>query len=334
MKQLLLKQKMRKHRMFDLLNVLKDTSTIGITGHVRPDGDCVGATMAMYMYLTKNFPDKRVDIFLEPIPESYGCIARLNEVRTDFMTDVESYDAFIVIDCEYTRTGQAQPLFENAKLKLNVDHHISNQGCGDVNYIVPSASSACELVFDLIKEEGLDKDIALSLYLGMIHDTGVFQYSNTSPKTLRTAAKLIEFEFDFSKIIEESFYQKTYMQNLLLGKAVNESILLLNGHVVYSVVSKELMQEYHAKSSDLEGIVNQLRNTKGVDCAIFMYEMEEGVYKISMRSNENVNVSDIAKAFGGGGHVKASGVTMEGTKEEIVSKLSDSIAEQLKLLKA
>lgn len=320
--------------MFDLLDVLKDANTIGITGHARPDGDCVGSTMAMYMYLTKNYPEKRIDIFLEPIPESYGQIARLDEVCTDFVTDVEKYDAFVVIDCEYTRTGQAQELFENANLKLNVDHHISNKGCGDINYIVPSASSACELVYDLIGEEGLDDDIALALYLGMIHDTGVFQYSNTSPKTLRTAAKLIEFKFDFSTIIEESFYQKTYMQNLLLGKAVNESVLILDGHAIYSVVSKELMKEYNAKSSDLEGIVNQLRNTKGVDCAIFMYEVEEGEYKVSLRSNDNVNVSEIAKSFGGGGHVKAAGVTMNGTDKEIVSKLSDSIREQLKLLKA
>ena len=320
--------------MFDLLDVLKDANTIGITGHARPDGDCVGSTMAMYMYLTKNYPEKRIDIFLEPIPESYGQIARLDEVCTDFVTDVEKYDAFVVIDCEYTRTGQAQSLFENANLKLNVDHHISNKGCGDINYIVPSASSACELVYDLIGEEWLDDEIALALYLGMIHDTGVFQYSNTSPKTLRTAAKLIEFKFDFSTIIEESFYQKTYMQNLLLGKAVNESVLILDGHAIYSVVSKELMKEYNAKSSDLEGIVNQLRNTKGVDCAIFMYEVEEGEYKVSLRSNDNVNVSEIAKSFGGGGHVKAAGVTMNGTDKEIVSKLSDSIREQLKLLKA
>ena len=320
--------------MFDLLDVLKDANTIGITGHARPDGDCVGSTMAMYMYLTKNYPEKRIDIFLEPIPESYGQIVRLDEVCTDFVTDVEKYDAFVVIDCEYTRTGQAQELFENANLKLNVDHHISNKGCGDINYIVPSASSACELVYDLIGEDGLDENIALALYLGMIHDTGVFQYSNTSPKTLRTAAKLIEFNFDFSTIIEESFYQKTYMQNLLLGKAVNESVLILDGHAIYSVVSKELMEEYNAKSSDLEGIVSQLRNTKGVDCAIFMYEVEEGEYKVSLRSNDNVNVSEIAKSFGGGGHVKAAGVTMNGTDKEIVSKLSDSIREQLKLLKA
>ncbi len=317
--------------MFDLLDVLKDANSIGISGHIRPDGDCVGSTMAMYMYLTKMFQEKRIDIFLEPIPEAYSCIKRLDEVRTDFITDVDCYDAFIVIDCDYTRIGQAQPFYENAKLKINVDHHISNPGCGDINYIVPSASSASELVFDLIGEAGLDEDIALSIYLGIIHDSGVFQYSNTSPKTLETAAKLIPFGFDFSKIIEETFYQKTYMQNLLLGRAVNKSKLILDGHGIYSVVSKEMMQEFNAKSSDLDGIVNQLRNTKGVDCAIFMYELEEGGYKISMRSNEKVNVSAIAKNFGGGGHIKAAGVTMDGTVEEIVSKLSDLIEEQLKL---
>lgn len=320
--------------MFNLLNVLKDANTIGISGHIRPDGDCVGSTMAMYMYLTKVFSEKRIDIFLEPIPSAYDCIKRLDEVRTDFVTDIENYDAFIVIDCDHTRIGQAQPYFEKAKLKINVDHHISNEGCGDLNYIVPKASSASELVFDLIGEEGLDEDIALSLYLGIIHDCGVFQYSNTSPKTLNTAAKLIEFGFDFSKIIEETFYQKTYMQNLLLGKAVTESQLILDGHSIYSVVSKEVMDEFGAKSSDLDGIVNQLRNTKGVDCAIFMYELEEGQYKVSMRSNEKVNVSYIAGQFGGGGHVKAAGVTMNGTVEDIVAKLSDLIEEQLKLPQA
>lgn len=315
--------------MFDLINVLKNADYIGITGHIRPDGDCVGSTMAMYMYLKKVFPMKRIDIFLEPIPEAYSLIKRLDEVRTDFITDVDKYDAFLVIDCDNSRIGQAQPFFENAAVKINIDHHISNEGCGDINYIIPSASAASELVFDLIGEDGLDDDIALALYLGIIHDCGVFQYSNTTPKTLKVAAKLIEYDFDFSKIIEETFYQKTYMQNLLLGKAVNESTLILDGHVIYSVVSKAVMEEFHAKSSDMDGIVNQLRNTKGVDCAIFMYELNEGGYKISMRSNEKVNVSVIAKQFGGGGHVKAAGVTMDGTAEEIVSKLSDLIKEQL-----
>ena len=239
--------------MFDLLEVLKDANTIGITGHARPDGDCVGSTMAMYMYLTKNYPEKKIDIFLEPIPESYGQIARLDEVCTDFVTDVEKYDAFVVIDCEYTRTGQAQTLFENANLKLNVDHHISNKGCGDINYIVPSASSACELVYDLIGEDGLDENIALALYLGMIHDTGVFQYSNTSPATFQVAAKLISFGIHFPEIIESTFYEKTFVQNQILGRALLESILFMDGKCIVSVVSKKMMDFYGVSGKDLDG---------------------------------------------------------------------------------
>ena len=320
--------------MFDLLNVLKEANTVGISGHIRPDGDCVGSCMAMYLYLTKMFPEKRMDIFLEPIPAAYDCIKELDKIRTDFVTEIESYDAFLVIDCDKTRIGNAASYYDKAKIKINIDHHISNQGCGDYNYIVPTASSASELVFDLIKEEALDEDIALSLYLGIIHDCGVFQYSNTSSKTLQTAAKLIGFGFDFSKIIEETFYQKTYLQNQLLGKAVSESQLILGGHSIYSAVSKEVLEEFGAKPSDLDGIVNQLRNTKGVDCAIFMYQLEDGQYKVSMRSNEKVNVSLIAQKFGGGGHIKAAGVTMEGTVLDIVEKLSRLIEEQLKLPQA
>ena len=154
--------------MFDLSNVLKDANTIGITGHIRPDGDCVGSTMAMYMYLNKIFPKKSIDIFLEPIPDAYTCINRLNEVCTDYSTEVESYDAFLVIDCDSTRCGNAQAFFDNAKLKINVDHHISNPGCGDVNYIVPSASSASELVFDLIGEDITSSDY-LNAYVLLKH---------------------------------------------------------------------------------------------------------------------------------------------------------------------
>ena len=120
--------------MFDVVNVLKDAKSIGITGHIRPDGDCVGSTMAMYMYLTKSFPKKRIDIFLEPIPEAYSLIKRLDEVRTDFVTDVDKYDAFVVIDCDNSRIGQAQSFFENATLKINIDHQL--QRTNEMQYII------------------------------------------------------------------------------------------------------------------------------------------------------------------------------------------------------
>lgn len=315
--------------MFDLSEAVKDAKTIGITGHIRPDGDCVGSTMAMYLYLKKTFPQKKVDIFLEPIPESYGYIDSLCDVRTDFVSEISEYDVFFVIDCDDKRIGGAKPYFDHAKVKINVDHHITNEGCGDINYIVPTASSASELVYDLISDKGLDEKTALALYLGIIHDCGVFQYSNTSPKTLNVAAQLISFGFDFSKIIEESFYQKTYKQNKLMAKAVEGSSLFLNGEVIIGCLDKETMEKFEALPSDTDGIVNQLRNTKGVHCAVFMYELDRMQYKVSMRSDEMVDVSRIAEAFGGGGHKKAAGVTIDGSYEEVKEKLLEKIKEGL-----
>lgn len=317
--------------MFDLLEVLQDADTIGISGHIRPDGDCVGSCMALYMYLTKLFPEKQIDVFLEPIPEAYHCIAKLEKVHTDFLSDIKTYDAFVVLDCENTRIGDAQPYFDKASKRINIDHHISNKGCGEYNYILPNASSTCEVLYDLLEEDKIDEEIALSLYLGIIHDCGVFQYSNTSPKTLEIAAKLISFGFHFSKIIEESFYQKTYLQNQLLGEALLNSRLLLDGRMITSYFDKDKLEQFGAVSSDLDGIVSQLRNTKGVDCAVFMYQMASGEYKVSMRSNEKVDVATIAKEFGGGGHVRAAGVTMSGQADDIVARLSERIREQLKL---
>ena len=164
----------------------------------------------------------------------------------------------------------------------------------------------------------------------MIHDTGVFQYSNTSPETMQIGANLICYGFNFSRIIEESFYQKTYLQNQIMGRALLESIQFMDGTCIVSCVSKKTMDFYNAKPSDLDGIVNQLRNIKGVHCAIFMYETGTMEYKVSMRSDEWVNVSKVASYFGGGGHVRAAGCTMKGTMHDIINNLSLHIEAQLK----
>ena len=153
-----------------------------------------------------------------------------------------------------------------------------------MNYVVPTASSTSELIYDLTEKEQLDEEIAKALYIGIIHDTGVFQYSNTSPETLRAAAKLISYGFDFSRLIEKTFYEKTYLQTQILGRALLESILFMDGKCVVSVIDRKTMDFYGASPQDLEGIVSQLRSIKGVECAIFMYETGVLEYKVSMRS--------------------------------------------------
>lgn len=309
---------------------VKEAKTIGISGHIRPDGDCVGSTMGLYLYLKKACPEADVQVMIEKPADVFDCIQGITEIHSDFVTNIEVFDVFIALDTAADRLGEAQKFFDGAVKKINIDHHISNKGCGDINYIMPQASSTSELIYDVIEDKTLlDVEIAKALYIGIIHDTGVFQYSNTSPSTLKAAAELISFGFDFPKLIDETFYEKTYVQNQILGRALLESILFMDGKCVVSMVDKKTMSFYQADSHDLEGIVSQLRNTKGVECAIFMYQTGAMEYKVSLRSNGNVDVAKIASFFGGGGHVRAAGVTLQGTFHDIVNNLSAQIARQL-----
>lgn len=314
--------------MINILEECKGAKTIGISGHIRPDGDCIGSCMSLYLYLKNELPAAQVDVFLEKPADIFSCIEGVEEIRSDFVSEKE-YDVFFALDCEKERLGGAEKLFDGAAKKINIDHHISNKGSGDLNYIVPDASSASELVYDLLEKDKINEAIAKAIYIGIIHDTGVFQYSNTAPKTLQTAAELIRFGFDFPKLIEETFYQKSYVQNQILGRALLESILFMDGRCIVSSVDQKTMEFYNVGSKDLDGIVNQLRNTKGVDCAVFMYETGVLQYKVSLRSNEKVNVAKVAEYFGGGGHVRAAGCTMSGTFHDVVNNLSLHIAEQL-----
>lgn len=314
---------------------IRDAETIGIGGHIRPDGDCVGSCMALYLYIQKVFPEKKVELFLEPPSEVFCCLKDIDKIRTDVMKGGRYegvFDVFIALDTVKERMGAAEALFDQAGKTVNIDHHISNQGCGDVNYIDAQASSTSELVFDVLEEENLDEEIAKAIYIGMVHDTGVFRYSNTSPKTLAAAAKLISFGFDFSEIIEKTFYEKTYVQNLLLGRALLESILIMDGRCIVSAIEKRTLDFYHADAKDLEGIVSQLNQTKGVECTIFMYQTGVLEYKVSLRSKGKVDVSEIAVFFGGGGHMRAAGCTMNGTFYDVVNNLSLHIENQLKRL--
>ena len=217
-----------------------------------------------------------------------------------------------------------------AKITACIDHHITNKGIAQENQIVPDASSTCEVLYELLEPEKINKACAEALYTGIIHDTGVFQYSNTTPETLQAAAFLISFGFNFPKLIEESFYQKTYLQTQIMGRALMESIRFMDGRCIVIMVDRKTMEFYNAVPGDLDGIVNQLRNIKGVDCAIFMYETNVLEYKVSMRSNEKVDVAKVASFFGGGGHVRAAGCTMKGTFHDCVNNLSLHIDKQLR----
>lgn len=313
----------------NILQECKDAKTIGIGGHIRPDGDCVGACLALYQYLKKSLPDTYVKVFLEKPADIFKELKGFDKIDSRFEEDTV-FDVFFCLDCGDDRLGDARKYFTGAAKRINIDHHISNSGCGMINYIRPNASSTSELIYDLMDKEQLDRELAMAIYIGMIHDTGVFQYSNTSPETLEKAGKLIAYGFDFPRLIEETFYQKTYMQSQIMGRALIESIRFLDGRCIVSCITRKMMDFYGAGPQDMEGIVNQLRNIKGVDCAIFMYQTGVLEYKVSLRSNEKVNVSKVAAFFGGGGHVRAAGCNMTGTFHDCVNNLSLHIEKQLK----
>ena len=316
--------------MNKILDEVKGATTIAIGGHIRPDGDCVGSCLALYLYLSKTLKKADIKVFLEKPRDIFNCISGINEIK-DATKSSQKFDVFIALDCNEERLGNSVPIFRDALKKINIDHHISNTGCGDVNYIFPQASSTSELIFDLMDESYLDKEIAKAIYIGIIHDTGVFQYSNTSEKTLQIAAKLISFDFDFPKLIDETFYEKTYIQNQILGRALLESVLFMNKTCIVSAIDKKTMEFYNVVPADLDGIVNQLRYTKGVECAIFLYESGFQQYKVSMRSGGEVDVSKIAQYFGGGGHVRAAGCSINGTVYDVINNLSLQIEKQMEM---
>lgn len=308
---------------------LKQAKTVAIGGHIRPDGDCFGSCMGLYQYIKNSYPDIKVDVYLEPVPDCFHMFDVVNEILHEINED-KMYDLFISLDCaSVDRLGFSQCLFEKAKATLCVDHHISNQGFADDNYIVSEASSTSELVYNLIDKNAITTEIAECLYVGIVHDTGVFQYSSTSPETMEAAAELMRKNIRANEIIDKTYYEKTYVQNLMLGKALQESQLLLDGKVIASYIMRETMDANGIKPSDLEGIVSQLRVTQGVEVAIFMYELAKDEFKVSLRASGDVNVSKVAQYFGGGGHVKAAGLTMTGAAQEITQKLLEQIQTQL-----
>ena len=319
--------------MIRITEEVRNAGSIAVSGHIRPDGDCVGSVMGLYLYLKKELPEAEVDVYLEKPAEIFDCISHIEDIKSEF-NNVDTgkiYDVFIVLDCADDRLGEVRALYEKARKKINIDHHISNPGCGDVRIVEPERSSTAELLYDLMDPAALDEEIARALYIGIIHDTGVLRYSNTAPHTLQVVSELIKFGFDFSKNIDDTFYEKTYVQTQIMGRAILESVRFMHDKCIVSMVSRRMMDFYQVTPQDLDGIVNQLLAVKGVECAIFMYEIRTLEYKISMRSKGRVDVAGVAMRFGGGGHVRAAGCTMNGTYHDNINNLSKGIAEQLNI---
>lgn len=307
---------------------LRESRTIAITGHVNPDGDCAGAVLALYHYVRQNFPDTEVRMYLEKPQEKLSYLEGFQEI-SHVLPEGYAPDLLICLDAaDEERLGFVKPLLQSAISSLCIDHHITNAGYAEENHVETQASSTCEVLYGLFARERIDRRIAECLYTGIVHDTGVFKYSCTSPKTMEIAADLMRSGIDFGRIIDEGYYKRSYLQIQILGRALLESVRFAHGKCIFSVISQKTMHFFGVKGKDLDGIVSQLCNTEGIELALFLYETEPHVYKVSMRSRHIVDVSAIAKFFGGGGHVRAAGCTMMGTSHDIVNNISKKIFEE------
>ena len=313
---------------------LNEAKTVAIFGHVRPDGDCVGSTTGIYNYIKDNYPGVRADLFLEKFPESYKILRGAIDAREAFTADCnggQPYDLVFLMDTpSFERVGaNGAECLRSAKKTINVDHHISNPlNLCTANFVEPEASSASELLYTLLDKAKVGRETASSLYLGIVHDTGAFKYSCTGKRTMQVVGDLIEAGVDFAKIVNETYYTRTYKQTLITGFAMQQCKMALGGKVVYSFVTPEDMDRFGVTPVELSTTIDTIREVGGTEVAFLLYPVN-GKYKISLRSNYIVDVNAIAKEFGGGGHTRAAGGDTSDSPEVAVEKILKLIEKQL-----
>ena len=316
-------------QMSRLIEMIETDETIAVLGHIHPDGDCVGSCLAVCNYIREQYPEKVVQVYLEKPPVKFNYLKYFDEICQDAHTG-KTYDLCICLDsAALDRLGEFAAYLDSAQASICLDHHVTNSGYAQENFVL-EASSASEVVYGFLDLDKISKETAECIYTGILHDTNVFKNSNTTEHTMEVAGKMMSKGINFAKIIDESFYRKTYVQNQILGRALLESVVFLHGTCIFSVVRRRDMEFYGVESTDLDGIVDQMRITEGVEVAIFLYEIENHVFKVSMRSNNYVNVSKVAAYFGGGGHIRASGCTMNGSVHDVINNLSGQIEAQMK----
>lgn len=314
--------------------IVGNSQSVAIVGHIRPDGDCIGAALGLYNYFIDNLNIPDIQIYLmKPLPTIFNYMRGYERIKWEI--EDKTYDLCICVDCgSIDRLEDSEVYFKNAKRTFCIDHHVSNtEKFADDLHFDKDASSTCELITDLLDIDKISKECAECLYTGLVTDTGVFKFNSTSSKTMRVAGMLMDKGIDFPYIIDRSFFEKTYLQNQILGRVLMESVMICDGQCIVGIVRKKEMDFYGIEARHLEGIVNHLLNTRDVEVAIFIYEMEITTYKASIRSKTFVNVVDTVKPFGGGGHKHAAGCTMHGSSYDVINALSSDIDKQLKARK-
>lgn len=322
--------------MDKIINYIDEGNYFIVTSHVNPDGDNIGSTLAMYYYL-KSINKEVYYVIDDDTPINLKFLLKDIEILNSEEFDKLNLKEFnlIALDCgDLNRICIDNNLIKNAKKLICIDHHASNNNYGDFNYVVPEASSTCELVYNLLKKinkgkniQVIDKKIATALYTGVVTDTGKFSYSNTHPSTFEMAKDLLILGAETNKVICEVYGNNPYNYYKLLGEALN-TLDIVNNKIAVITLTQDMLSRNNINFKDTDGITPYCRDIENVEVGILVKEKSEEEIKISLRSKNYVDVSQIAKVFNGGGHVRAAGLTILNETIENATKMV--ISETLK----
>ena len=302
---------------------LRLSNDIVLLVHESPDGDAIGSIIALYRALHKM--GTNVEAFIEKIPSNCEfLISSIGEEIKVFedMDENRKYDLCIALDCgDADRMGKAKVLFENANNTMCIDHHYTNVGYANLNYIEGEAAATGEILYDMLsKMDIIDKEIAMALYAAVSSDTGNFRHNNTQKHTFDSAGSLVEYGIDVSKISYHLFSETSLNRMRFMGNLLQNVEVELDGKVGILIAKKEDIERFNVNDSELEGMVDFARDIKGTEVGIFIKPHNE-MYKVSLRSNGNVDISGVAGKFNGGGHKFAAGCRFEGKTAEEVREL-------------
>jgi phosphoesterase RecJ-like protein len=294
-----------------------------LTTHENPDGDSLGSILALQLALRQLGKDSVM--YLQgttPLPKEYEFM-ELNELRRGPPPDPDGR-VVVALDCaNERRLGPDPTLLKNAQLVLDIDHHHDNSRFGHVNAILPEASSTGEILFDLFGELGVEvtPEIAEALYIALVTDTGRFQYANTTPRTLRIAAALVESGADVHHIFQFVYENVAFAKVKLLARALANAKVFEGGRIIVSHLERKDFESAGAEEPFSEGIIDFLRAVEGTEVAVLIREppTQNGPKRrVSLRTRaESVDVSAIARKSGGGGHRQAAGFSSEASVDEI-----------------
>ncbi len=309
-----------------IAEIIKKGRTFLVTSHMRLDGDAVGSELALYEAL-RGLGKGVVVYNQDRTPQMYSFLPDA-EVIVNRLGSVDGFDAVFVLDCsEIERTGDEAPRIAGIRQIINIDHHISNDRYGNLTLTDPDASSTGEMIFRLVDGMGLEitREMATNLYTAILTDTGAFRYSNTGPQTFAVAGRLLEKGADPACIAQMVYETFPAVKIRLLSRALSTLEFDWQGRIAAITVSKRMLDEAGAQWEHTEGFVEFPRSIEGVQVAVFFSEIAEDFFKVSLRSKGRFNVEEVARQFGGGGHINAAACRIQGDSDTVKHKLFESI---------